>query len=71
MEKKNIKREIAAAQMANPYLAESGLSLSPMSEAINAVNAFRGTGEKTDPFGMWTGLPDETESRPVQDADDL
>lgn len=72
MEKKNnIKREITASRIANPYSVEPELSVSPMQEAINAVNAFRGTGEATDPLGMWTGHPDERESRPVQDADDL
>ncbi len=72
MEKKNnIKKELAASHITNPYLAESELSVSPMLEAMNAVSAFRNTGNATDPLGMWTGVPDENESRPVQDADDL
>lgn len=25
----------------------------------------------TDPFGMYTGIPDDPEERPIQDADDL
>ena len=25
----------------------------------------------TDPFGSWTGVPDDEEETPVQDADDL
>ncbi|MGI5857019.1 MAG: hypothetical protein ACOX64_11230 [Candidatus Merdivicinus sp.] len=26
---------------------------------------------KTDPLGSWTGLPQDENERPVQDADDL
>ncbi len=26
---------------------------------------------KTDPLGMWTGVPDNPYEKPVQDADDL
>ena len=25
----------------------------------------------TDPFGMYTGIPDDPNERPIQDADDL
>lgn len=25
----------------------------------------------TDPFGMYTGIPEEPDQRPIQDADDL
>lgn len=71
MEKKNnIKIEINANRITNPYLVENG-TVSPMLEAMNAIEAFHFNSSITDPLGMWTGAPEEKESRPVQDADDL
>ncbi len=26
---------------------------------------------KTDPLGSWTGIPEDEDDRPIQDADDL
>lgn len=38
----------------------------------NAVDAYRNTGDETDPHGSWTGCPsDDASEVPVQDADDL
>ncbi len=55
----------------NPYELQSGMANTSMDCAINAVNAFNSVGEETDPFGMWTGNPNEKNERPIQDADDL
>jgi len=39
---------------------ESGADFGEMGESIN-----------TDPFGSWTGVPNDCYDKPIQDADDL
>ena len=43
----------------------------PMSIALSLAKQYSSVGTKTDPFGMWTGVPEEDGEMPVQDADDL
>ncbi len=45
--------------------------LSPMDVALSVVRADINTGIKTDPLGSWTGVPEDKNDRPIQDADDL
>lgn len=67
-------------------LADVGNSgTSPDRAAGDVTRAYAGTGTKTDPYGSWTGRPDELSYKdgtrplrkngkgeePVQDADDL
>lgn len=44
----------------------------PMKKAQEAIKAYRDKGkENTDPNGSWTGVCEEKNEIPVQDADDL
>ncbi len=40
-------------------------------EVKAVIDAYHGTGKKTDPNGSYTGYPNGRDKQPVQDADDL
>ena len=46
-------------------------SRSPMEVALGVVRRDINTGISTDPLGSWTGVPEDENDTPVQDADDL
>lgn len=51
---------------------ENNASRFDTSHAKNVVNAVTDThASKTDPLGMYTGMPEDPNDVPVQDADDL
>ena len=43
----------------------------PTEIAVSLVKNYENYGIDTDPLGSWTGVPDDKDSIPIQDADDL
>ena len=42
-----------------------------MQKAMNIAESFRRGSSHFDPLGLWTGVPEDGNDRPTQDADDL
>ena len=42
-----------------------------MQKAMNIAESFRRGSAHFDPLGMWTGVPEDGDDQPTQDADDL
>ena len=42
-----------------------------MAKAMNIAKSFHRGSSHFDPLGMWTGVPENSNDQPTQDADDL
>ena len=62
MDKKKNKKETKT---------ENKKGRTPMEVALSVVRRDIDTEINTDPFGSWTGVPEDENDTPVQDADDL
>lgn len=55
----------------NEKMADNKKGKTPMDIALYVVRRNINTGINTDPLGSWTGVPEDENDTPVQDADDL
>ncbi len=45
--------------------------MNPTKKALLVIKSAENVGKKTDPLGSYTGTPEISSQKPVQDADDL
>ncbi len=65
--RKNGKNDVPYTEN-EPFTQENNIA---MQKAMDIAESFRRGSPRFDPFGTWTGVPENGNDRPVQDADDL